>query len=264
VDLFDVVRSCFRRWYVVLPLLLIALWFSHRVYNSAKPVYYSNAAVSVAPPNIQVPVGTPGAAVPRNGLEDVGGATLIPNLLVFGLSDPSVVAQVVAAGGQANYTVKMFPVPATSPELPLIMIEASEPDPIAASKTVALVVAQTDPALRTLQQQAGVPDDQMVKALVVSPPSAPAGGMPSRTKSTMTIAAAGAGIAILVGLVVDVLLMRWKAHRRNRRQTRVQTAGDADTADGVRSADAAVSADGARNVNPQNRHAADEVAMDSL
>jgi hypothetical protein len=257
VDLFDVVRSCFRRWYVVLPLLLITAWFSHHVYSSVKPVYYSSAAISMAPPNMQVPIGDPGVAVPRNGLEDVGGATLIPNLLVFGLRDAGVMGQVVAAGGQPDYMVRMFPVPATSPELPLIMIEATEPDPIAASKTVELVVAQADPVLRTLQQQAGVPDTQMVKPLQVSPPSPPAAGMPSRTRSTIAIFVAGAVLAILAGLVVDLLLMRWKTRRQKRQQTRVQTADGADTADG------AEAADGAGHVSPRSRHASDELAVDS-
>ena len=54
MDLFDVVRSCFRRWYVVLPLLLIAAWFAHDIYTSVKPVYYSNAVVGLAAPNIAV------------------------------------------------------------------------------------------------------------------------------------------------------------------------------------------------------------------
>jgi hypothetical protein len=252
VDLFDVVRSCIRRWYVVLPLLLIAAWFAHHVYNSVKPVYYSNAAISIAPPNTQVPIGEPGAAVARNGLLDLGNGTMIPNLLVFALRDPSVVGQVVAAGGNADYTTKMFPVPASSQELPLVMIEATEPDPIAASKTVQLVVAQADPVLRTLQQQAGVSDDQMAKLLVASPPSPPAGGVPSRTRSAMTILAAGVGIAILVGVVVDVLLLRWKARRQKHRHTKVDTADGRDTADA------------AGNIQRQDEHvAADEVVMDS-
>jgi hypothetical protein len=199
----------------------------------------------------------PGEEVPRNGLLDVGGATLVTNLAVIGLRDPSVQARVVAAGGKPDYWTRMFPVPASMPELPLIMIEATEPDPIAASKTVELVVAQADSTLRTLQQQASVPDDQMVKAFVVSPPSAPAAGMPSRTRSTIAVFVAGAGLAILAGLVVDVLLMRWKARRQKRQQTRVQTADGPDTVDG------ADTADGARQVHPQNGHAADEVAADS-
>jgi hypothetical protein len=252
MDLFDAVRSCFRRWYIVLPLLLIAAWFAHHVYISAKPVYYSDAVVSLAPPSTRVDQSAPGQPVPRNGLVDVGGAALVANMFALGLRDPSVAVKVVAAGGKADYTAKMFPVPPTMPELPLVMIEATEPDPVAASKTVELVVAQADSTLQSLQQQASVPDDQMVKPFVVSPPSAPVAGMPSRTKSTISVFVAGAGLAILAGLVVDVLLIRWKARRQERRQKQVQTADEGDTADG------------GTNVHPQDKYsAADEVAVDS-
>jgi hypothetical protein len=256
VDLFDLVRSCIRRWYVVIPLLLIPAWFSHHIYTSVKPVYYSQGAISIAPPNTRVDFAAPGVPVPRNGLLEVGGATLVATLTAEELRNPSAEAQVMAAGGQPGYFTRMFPVPQGSPELPLILIESTQPNPIAASKTVELVIAQADPTLRTIQQQAGVPDDQMAKAFVVSPASVPAAGTPSRLKSTISIFAAGAGIAILAGVVVDVLLMRWKARRQirgqKRRQAQVQTADGADTAYG------------ARSVDRQKKDAAvDEVAVDS-
>jgi hypothetical protein len=222
------------------------------MYMSVKPVYYTSAVIGVAPPNTRVDQVAPGQAVPRNGLLDVGGAGLIANMTILGLRDSSVVTQVVAAGGKADYTARMFPVPATMPELPLIMIEATESDPVAASKTVELVVAQANSTLRSLQQQAQVPDDQMVTPFVVSPPSVPSPGMPSRTRSTIAVLAAGVAIAILVGVVVDVLMTRWKASRRKRPQT------------GVQAADGAHTADGAGNANPQNEDAAaSEVAVDS-
>jgi len=251
--LFDVVKSCFRRWYIVLPLLLIAAWFSHHIYASVKPVYYSQAVIGVAPPNTRVDqAALPGEGVPRNGLLDVGGAALITNMATLGLSDSSVRGQVAVAGGSADYTARMFPVPGTMPELPLILVEATEPDPLSASKTVELVIAQADPTLRTLQQQANVPVDQMVKPFIVSPPSVPVPGTPSRTRSTVAVFVACAGLAILVGLVADVLLTRWAERRRKRQQTAVKSTEGADTADGT------------SNSLPQEEHSAvGEVTVDS-
>lgn len=49
MDLFDVIRSCARRWYVLIPLLLVVGWFSYDVYSSVKPVYYSSAVIGLAP-----------------------------------------------------------------------------------------------------------------------------------------------------------------------------------------------------------------------
>ena len=208
--------------------------------------------IGVTPPSARVDQAAPGAAVPRNGLLDVGGATLITNMATLGLMDSATHEQVVEAGGKLDYTVRMFPVPGTMPQLPMIMIESTESDPIAAKKTVELVVAQADSALRTLQRQAGVADDQMVRPFVVSAPLVPIPGMPNRTKSTVAVFVAGAGIAILVGTVVDVLLTRWKARRRERRQTGIQAADGPDTADGE------------TNGQTQDTHAAaGEIAVDS-
>src|SRR5258705_3680513 len=112
MDLFDVVRSCCRRWYVILPLLLIAVWFSYTSYTSVRPVYYSNAVIGLSAPSSRLDQAEPGVPVPQNGLLEIGGASLIANITAVGLRDPSVVQRVVAAGGHSYYT-KMFPGPGT-------------------------------------------------------------------------------------------------------------------------------------------------------
>lgn len=206
MDLFDVVSACFRRWYVALPLLLVTVWYSHDVYASAKPVYYANTVLGLAPPSVRQDVPSAGGEVRRNGLLDVGGATLLANLTAIGLQDPSVVGQVSAAGGLPDYVSKVFPTQAPNPQLPLVMIEATSPDPAAVSRTLGLVTAQADGTMRTIQQQARVPDDQMVTSFVVAPPSTPAPAMPSRTRSTITIFAVGVGLSVLCAVLADVLL----------------------------------------------------------
>jgi hypothetical protein len=78
----------------------------------------------------------------------------------------------------------------------------------AATKTLELFIAQSEVTLRNLQQQAHVPEDQMVATFVVSPPSAPAAGMSARTRSAIAIFAAGFGLAVVVTVLIDVLLSR--------------------------------------------------------
>jgi hypothetical protein len=95
-------------------------------------------------------------------------------------------------------------------------------------KTVSLVVDQAGSTLQALQQQAKVPDSQMVTPLVVSPPSPPAAGVPSRIRSTLAIAIGGAGLAILAGVIVDVMLLRWKSRRKRRNQVVPPTVAGVD------------------------------------
>jgi hypothetical protein len=228
LDLFDVVRACFRRWYVIVPVLLVVGWWAHSVYSSAKPVYYANTVVGFAPPNTQVLNPMPGAPVPRNGLLDVGGATLVANMTAIGMLEPSVVDRVVAAGGLPDYHSKMFPVPGNMAQLPLIMIEETDADPAAVTKTLDLVVAQVQVSLRNLQEHAQVPDDQMVTSFVVSPPSEPMGAMPSRMRSTIAIFAAGAGLSVLLAVLLDVILTRRKSKVLQRRAAKAAGQPDPD------------------------------------
>jgi hypothetical protein len=213
VDLFDVARACARRWWVFLPLLLIVGWFSYDVYSSVKPVYYGNAVIGLTPPSTKIYNAPQGVSLPRNGLLEIGGADLIANMATVGLREPAAVDRVVAGGGLPDYVSKMFPVPANTSPLPIVMIESTNADPAAVTRTLELVITQADVTLRALQRQAQIPEDQMVTPFVVSPPSTPAAGMPARTRSTIAIFVAGAGLAVLVTVVMDALLVRRKARR---------------------------------------------------
>lgn len=214
MDLFDVVRSCARRWYVFVPLLAIVTWFSYSAYTSVQPVYYSNAVIGLAAPSSRIDNPPQGIPIPRNGLLDVGGASLIANMTTLGLQEPAVVDRVVASGGLPDYSARMFPGPANMQQLPLIMIEATNPERKAVSATLQLVVAEAEATLKALQQQANVPDAQMVVPFVVSPPSTPAAGTPARTRSTVTIFAAGLGLSVVATVLLDVLLTR-RTRRKN-------------------------------------------------
>jgi hypothetical protein len=155
---------------------------------------------------------------------------MIANMATISLKQPAVVDRVVEGGGLPNYGAQMFPVPATMPQLPLIWVEATNEDQTQVTKTLEIVVQQTAVALQNLQQQAQVPSDQMVTSFVVQPPSVPAKGLPSRTRSTVAIFVAGAGLAVLAAVVLDVLLTRRKA-RRAQRQASAEAGAESQSVD---------------------------------
>ena len=213
MDLFDVVRSCLRRWYVLLPLLAITAAYCHQVYTSVLPVYYAQTVIGIAPPNQRVDTVPIGQAVPRNGLLDVGGASLIANMAALGMHQSTVVNRVVAAGGEANYEAKLFPVPATSSPLPLVMIDVATPDPVSTTKTLDVAALELRASLENIQKAADVPPSMMATSFVVSPPGVPVAAVPSRTRSTMTVAVGGIAAALLVTVLADVALVRRRRAR---------------------------------------------------
>ncbi|GFG54418.1 hypothetical protein CQY20_00910 [Mycolicibacterium agri] len=224
MDLFDVGRSCLRRWYLLIPMLLVVGWYGYSAYSSVVPVYYANTVIGLAPPNSRVEYVDAGVPLPRNGLLDEGGATLIANMTQIGLQKQSVVDKVVAAGGLPDYYAKMLAVPPGIPQPPLIQVEITSAKQEAVTRTLELVIEEAEDTLKSLQQQAHVPEDQMVHTLLISPPTAPAEVMPSRTKSTLTILIAGSGLAVLVTVLADVLLSHLKSRLQRRRQSKLAAA----------------------------------------
>lgn len=208
MDFLEVIQACRRRWYVVVPLFLITAVTSVVLYVSVKPVYYSNAVLTIVPPS------TPSAV--NNGLLQIGGSGVLANMAVIAFQDPSVKSAVRADGGNDDFVVRMFPIDFTNAnaanQLPLIMIEATEPSPELAKKTAQLAAAQTDRVLRDLQQQAAVPSEAMVKALLITSPE-PLRGLPSRKKSTVTIFIVGLCLSVLAGVGADFFAARRRLRR---------------------------------------------------
>jgi len=233
LEVSDVLRACLRRWYVFIPILAITAWQAYGFYSSVKPVYYASAVVGATSSNEQTSFNPTGGPSPRNGLMDIGGAQLIMNMVVLGFDDPSVRARVVNGGGKGNFTVRMFPPPpsaAVQTALPLIMIEATEPDPASATRTVELAAQQADPILIGIQQQAGVPQSQMVKAINASSTKAVA-GMPSRNKTVSLMLAFGVGLGVLVAVLLDLTINRSQKWLQARQREKFPVAASDDGAD---------------------------------
>ena len=225
MDLFDVLRACARRWYIFLPLMLLTSLFAYDSYTSAKPVYYQQAVIGLAPQNVRAGYG-PGPN-PVNGVLEIGGPSLLANMATFGFQDPAVGEKVVAAGGVWNYKVSMFPGPGNAPPLPMLLIETTQPNGDTTAKTIDSRLAQSDEVLKNVQRKAGVPESELVGALVLSRPGKPVGGMPSRVRSTASIFIGGLGVSILLSVVADVLLSRRRARRDGlRRRGERVAAGD--------------------------------------
>jgi hypothetical protein len=208
----------------LLPLLAMVSYLSYSAYSSAVPVYYSSTVVGLAPPNSRVEHVDAGVPLPRNGLLDSGGATMLANMTAIGMQQPAILERVAAEGGLPDYFAKLLPVPPSVPQPPLIMIEITSAHRDAVTRTLELATTQAQQTLETLQEAARVPEEQMVTTFVVAPPTPPAGGMPSRMKSTLTIFIAGAALSILFTVVFDVVFIRVKGRLDERRRARAEAA----------------------------------------
>ena len=186
MDLFDVAKACARRWYILLPMLVVVLYYSYSTYMSVKPVYYSSATIGMASSSVNpVPAGN---EVRTNALMNSGGVQLITNLLALGLSDARVREQVVAQGGLPDYSAKVFTIPGA--QLPLVTIEATSPDPELVMKTINIATAAAGPALEDVQR-IRVFLTTSAPPVRSGSPGTPVPALPSRTRSTATVFVGG-------------------------------------------------------------------------
>ncbi|MCX5041699.1 hypothetical protein OG921_00655 [Aldersonia sp. NBC_00410] len=220
MDLFDVAKSCARRWWVFLPLVAIVTFFSYHTYSGVQPVYYSSATVGLVGPAITPATGV---GAPTNPLMNAGGVPLLSNLLAMGMSDAGVREQVVAQGGMSDYTAKVFSV--VGGQLPLVVIEATAPDPAIVASTLQAATGVGDGTLHQIQENAGVPPDQMMRTYPIGTIGEPAPAMPSRTRSTVATFVAGFGLSVVLTVIVDVLLIKWR-----RRKAPAESDGAAEVA----------------------------------
>jgi hypothetical protein len=222
MDSFSLKRACVRRWYVIVPLLLMTAWYSHHFYGKVQPVYSAQTMIGLTATSLRVNQTESGAEVPRNGLLDVGGGDLIANQVALGLRGPAAVDRVVAAGGVPWYVVSLLP--ATSEQVPIVVVEATADTPTLVTTTLEVLVAQSAATVRTLQQQAHVSEDQMVTPFVVLSPGTPRAAYPTRVRFTFQRFLAGVGVSILLTVFVDVLLTRRKLRAQQRKQALVEAA----------------------------------------
>ena len=213
MDLVDVLRACVRRWYVFIPLALLAVGLSNMAYGSARGEYYSSAVIGFASPSNQINYAGPGAPLSRNGLLDVVGSTGFASMIAVALEEPAVAERVLAAGDVYAYDARLYPARERTQAPPQVLIEASGPDREGVLTTLRRVIGESPRALQNLQIDAQVPADRMVTMLVVAEPSVPTYGAPPRIRLFLAILTGGILLTILSTVISDFAIAGASARR---------------------------------------------------
>jgi hypothetical protein len=103
MDLLDLLKLMFRRWYVTLPVILAALGAAVAVGLSIQPEYKTSAAVLLVPPSSSAPATGPGATpAPGNPWLKVG-ENAMAQAVQISISSYDARTKVEAAGGESTY-----------------------------------------------------------------------------------------------------------------------------------------------------------------
>jgi hypothetical protein len=209
VDALDIGRVCLRRWYVCLPLIILALVAGYS-YSKSRPYTYSGiGGVAVVPPKLITTTLSGGATqttnpADQNPLYQAGGTGLLQQALVSDLSSSTSQRELTSAGSDVIFTVSLPPYSS------IVTVTATGSDENAVRSTVERVLAAAPQRLRSIQESSGAPDNSMFGTTVVTPAQITNIAPPSKVK---LIGAFGI-VGVLVGTALSVLVDRRSQRRK--------------------------------------------------
>lgn len=148
VDIFDVARTCLRRWRVFVPLIIVTVVLAGLAYAAVPTVHQAESTVGLAP--------SPVSGSEGNGILNNGGTLLLANLTATGLSSPTIGKELVASTGATNFTADVVTVPGG--QMPLVSLITTAHDPETAARALDLAHVRAQEVVDRIQADAGIPE----------------------------------------------------------------------------------------------------------
>ena len=219
MDLAEVIRVIRTRWYVMVPLLLLTIALTVGVDRSIPTKYQSTSELSLLASQ-SATAGTdklPGTGNPflnyGSSLNDTA------DFLVRRLGSNDSGSDLAKLGVTETYAVAL----AAAAQGPFITLTVTGSSPEHILTSMNTLTDYTVQQLERVQEQAGVKPVDMIRSIVIVPPSTPSPQTKTKTQDVLGTAIGGLVIAFLATFVVESIV----APRRRRRR-RVPFGADSD------------------------------------
>ena len=208
MSLAEMWRVIRRRWYVLLPSILLVMGLTAGVYVSIPSQYQTSAMMSLlaSQQSIKGTSTVPGTSNPFLNFDSSLNDTA--DFLVRRLASTDA-AQQLGTEGVAGYTAVL-----AASQGPFIELTANGSTPAAATDAISKLIAYTSQQLQQLQLQQGVPAQAMIDSAVIVPGSPPLAQTKKRTQDSLGAAAGGFALALLATFAIDALALRRRAGKR--------------------------------------------------
>ena len=197
-------RVLVRRWYVIVPMLLMTALGGWLVTSMMEPEYESTASLVLLGPNM----GKEGAVNPY--LDFGGSHETTAFVLASNLSSETVVERLYEAGATGTYLV-------TASGGPIIGVQATGRDEAEAMRTGQVVVTAVTDELRVLQERAGGPPESFLRAETVLYPDTASFRVGSKIRVLVAIGVLGIAASLSVTFAFESI-------SRARQQRRMELA----------------------------------------
>ena len=218
MDLLSFLGVLARRWFVVLPLLLLAGGLAAATWVTSTPTYQTTATVL-----LRFPVGVDQELVGRNPYLGYGNLFVPGKVVTDVVNSPAYAARLRASGVEGTYLTGVD----TTTQAPIIAIRSEDTSEAGTTATTLAVIESLKQVLRARQEAAGAPEESWATLEVVEPPGAPT------ALNTSRLRAAGGALAVGGMLAVGAALLLEARSRRGRRGALAVAPGGRDAPCGL-------------------------------
>jgi capsular polysaccharide biosynthesis protein len=210
MDLWDLTRLLFRRWYFALPILLVSVLTAVFASQSVKPDYRSTGNVVMIPapgdPLDSDPVKSTKGSRPKNPWLDLGFNAL-GSAAILKVMDQDTLKSLSDAGLTDSITVQL------DIYSPIFLIEAVGKSPAQATATVRQVIKLLTAEVAAQQQQYGAKPQDTITTLTLTD-GADVETVTSKVKRVL-IVTFGLGLMLTAAGTIGLdALLRWRRNRR--------------------------------------------------
>ncbi len=185
-------RTLVRRWKVTVPGVALTLLLVAGAFATVKPQYRAEGTLVLLGPKTQPNAEQPGGPpLARNPLLDLGGLSVVTEVMTQRMTDEAVVRRLVGEGASPEFEVQQN----LETRSPLLVVIADAKTPAKAERTLDVVFQGIADELLEIQRQDGaVGADQLIRASTLRKDAQASARQGSRTR------------AVAAAMVIGVLL----------------------------------------------------------
>ena len=198
MDFGTLIRILVRRWYVVLPALLITFLVAYTQVSSVKPEYTATGSILILQPPIDPTTPAPANANQANPFAQLSAPLRTTAVVISGvLSDKAVHTQIAKSGLSRDFQVTV------DPDAPVTTITATSSSPKVAVDTVNGLMGRFTTELQARQTASGVPATQQLQTQTLSAPTSAEKDTSNRSRAMGAFAVLGVIVALCAALTAE-------------------------------------------------------------
>lgn len=214
MDVVTVVRAALRRWYVLLPALILTSLVMYRLYATAEPLHTATGQVLLVSPNSvfehfdvsgsgedgEEPLEITRQVNPYLGFNS---SLMVTSKVVGGILDaPDTRREYQQDGLIADYAVEI------DTQAPIVMLSVEGAPDAPVLKTLRRLVEDAEQSLLELQNEADAPDGELIRQKVIALPSEPESSSGKLMRLLLLVAGLGGAAALGGAVLFDAMASR--------------------------------------------------------